>query len=40
MGEPLLQHQTKEVATDMFSLLPPRHISTLREVPARTANIG
>jgi hypothetical protein len=42
MDEPLRRRQTKEAATDMFSLQPPRHISTLheREVPARTANIG
>src|SRR5450631_2727996 len=29
MGEPLRHRQTKEAATDMFSLQPPRHISTL-----------
>jgi hypothetical protein len=37
MGEPLLRHrQTKEAETDMFSLPPPRHISTLplAEMPA------
>ena len=29
MAEPLRHRQTKEAATDMFSLQPPRHISTL-----------
>jgi hypothetical protein len=29
MVEPLRHRQTKEAATDMFSLQPPRHISTL-----------
>jgi hypothetical protein len=29
MGEPLRHRQPKEAATDMFSLQPPRHISTL-----------
>jgi hypothetical protein len=29
MVEPLRHRQTKEAATDMFSLRPPRHISTL-----------
>jgi hypothetical protein len=29
MAEPLRHRQTKEAATDMFSLKPPRHISTL-----------
>src|SRR5262245_26319999 len=29
MVEPLRHHQTKEAATDMFYLPPPRHISTL-----------
>jgi hypothetical protein len=29
MGEPLRHRQTKEAETDMFSLQPPRHISTL-----------
>jgi hypothetical protein len=28
MVEPLRHRQTKEAATDMFSLQPPRHIST------------
>jgi hypothetical protein len=28
-GEPLRHRQTKEAATDMFSLKPPRHIPTL-----------
>jgi hypothetical protein len=28
MVEPLRHRQTKEAATDMFSLPPPRHIST------------
>jgi hypothetical protein len=29
MVEPLRHRQTKEAATDMFYLTPPRHISTL-----------
>jgi hypothetical protein len=29
MAEPLTHRQTKEAATDMFYLKPPRHISTL-----------
>ena len=29
MAEPIRHRQTKEAATDMFSLQPPRHISTL-----------
>ena len=29
MAEPLRHRQTKEAATDMLSLQPPRHISTL-----------
>jgi len=29
MAEPLRHRQTKEAATDMFDLQPPRHISTL-----------
>jgi hypothetical protein len=29
MAEPLRHRQTKEAATDMFGLKPPRHISTL-----------
>jgi hypothetical protein len=28
MAEPLRHRQTKEAGTDMFSLKPPRHIST------------
>src|SRR5262245_42696435 len=31
MGEPLRHRQTKEAATDMFDLQPPRHIPTLPE---------
>jgi hypothetical protein len=31
MVEPLRHRQTKEAATDMFDLQPPRHISTLHE---------
>jgi hypothetical protein len=31
MVEPLRHRQTKEAATDMFDLLPTRHISTLPE---------
>jgi hypothetical protein len=35
MVEPVRHRQTKEAATDMFDLQPPRHISTLHEsVPA------
>jgi hypothetical protein len=30
MVEPLRHRQTKEAATDMFDLQPPRHISTLQ----------
>ena len=43
MVEPLRHRQTKEAATDMFDLQPPRHISTLpsrAEVPMRTAKVG
>jgi hypothetical protein len=29
MAEPLRHRQTKEAATDMFGLQPPRHIPTL-----------
>jgi hypothetical protein len=32
MVEPLRHRQTKEAATAMFNLQPPRHISTLHEV--------
>jgi hypothetical protein len=32
MAEPLRHRQTKEAATDMFSLQPPRHIPTLPSV--------
>ena len=32
MAEPLRHRQTKEAATDMFDLQPPRHISTLPNV--------
>ena len=32
MVEPLRHRQTKEAATDMFSLQPPRHISTLPDL--------
>src|SRR5258708_37801234 len=38
MAEPLRHRQTKEAATDMFSLQPPRHISTLhKDVAAHEA---
>jgi hypothetical protein len=37
MAEPLRHRQTKEAATDMFSLQPPRHISTLHEATDTTA---
>ena len=33
MVEPLRHRQTKEAATDMFYLKPPRHISTLPKAP-------
>jgi hypothetical protein len=33
MAEPLRHRQTKEAATDMFSLQPPRHIPTLPNCP-------
>ena len=33
MVEPLRHRQTKEAATDMFSLQPPRHIPTLPFTP-------
>ena len=36
MAEPLRHRQTKEAATDMFSLQPPRHISTLHEAAVPT----
>src|SRR4029453_16098558 len=35
MVEPLRHRQTKGAATDMFYLMPPRHISTLRKAAAR-----
>src|SRR5882724_3856517 len=37
MAEPLRHRQTKEAATDMFSLQPPRHIPTL---PLSTDSVG
>jgi hypothetical protein len=33
MAEPVRHRQTKEAATDMFDLQPPRHIPTLRVPP-------
>ena len=41
MAEPLRHRQTKEAATDMFYLKPPRHISTLPkgEVPDRAGHV-
>src|SRR5262245_47473687 len=33
MAEPLRHRQTKEAATDMFNLQPPRHIPTLPDAP-------
>ena len=36
MVEPLRHRQTKEAATDMFSLQPPRHISTLPKTDIST----
>src|SRR5882762_7787604 len=35
MAEPLRHRQTKEAATDMFSLQPTRHISTLHNASLR-----
>ena len=35
MAELLRHRQTKEAATDMFTLQPPRHISTLPEASVR-----
>jgi hypothetical protein len=35
MVEPVRHRQTKEAATDMFSLQPPRHISTLPSAAVR-----
>jgi hypothetical protein len=42
MVEPLRHRQTKEAATAIFDLQPPRHISTLheREVPIRISNVN
>jgi hypothetical protein len=42
MGEPLRHRQTKEAATDMFSLQPPRHshISTLPQAVSLTVRIS
>src|ERR1700677_2115678 len=37
MVEPLRHRQTKEAATDMFSLQPPRHIPTLPAPSGRAA---
>jgi hypothetical protein len=39
--EPLRHRQTKGAATDMFYLMPPRHISTLHfcEVAADTKDV-
>jgi len=37
MVEPVRHRQTKEAATDMFSLQPPRHISTLPNTGRITA---
>jgi hypothetical protein len=37
MVEPLRHHQSKEAATDLFSLQPPRHISTLPVATNRDA---
>ena len=37
MVEPLRHRQTKEAATDMFCLKPPRHISTLHLTDKPTA---
>ena len=39
MVEPLRHRQSKEAATDMFSLQPPRHISTLPFATNRGATI-
>ena len=40
MAEPLRHRQTKEAATDMFSLQPPRHISTLPNSGAKADIAG
>ena len=37
MVEPLRHRQTKEAATDMFNLQPPRHISTLPTLSKKSA---
>ena len=37
MAEPLRHRQTKGAETDMFSLQPPRHISTLPPPPGRSS---
>jgi hypothetical protein len=39
MVEPLRHRQTKEAATDMFYLTPPRHISTLHKADERKPHI-
>jgi len=38
MAEPVRHRQTKEAATDMFYLTPPRHISTLPKTVQTTPN--
>ena len=40
MAEPLRHRQTKEAATDMFYLKPPRHISTLPKNGSRGLAAG
>jgi hypothetical protein len=40
MAEPLRHRQTKEAETDMFSLPPPRHISTLPVAEMTAARRG
>src|SRR5690349_6303831 len=39
MVEPVRHRQTKEAATDMFGLQPPRHISTLPRAAALSVRI-
>ena len=42
MVEPLRHRQTKGAATDMFYLMPPRHISTLHfsDLPKLPDDVG
>jgi len=40
MAEPLRHRQTKEAATDMFSLQPPRYIPTLPNSAVANTRLG